>query len=72
MEVKLILFRLEIFALEGGIFRFKINEAYPIRERVEVPYALVEDIPTQNKLEVVTKDDVSLTIIIMFIAWLLS
>lgn len=55
-------FRLEIFALEGGIFRFKINEAYPIRERVEVPYALVEDIPTQNKLEVVTKDDVSLTI----------
>ena len=29
-------FRLEIFTLDGGIFRFKINEAYPIKERVEV------------------------------------
>lgn len=29
-------FRLEIFTLEGGIFRFKINEAYPIKERAEV------------------------------------
>ena len=54
--------RLEIFTLEGGIVRFKINEAYPIKERVEVPYALVEDIPTQTRLKVVKKDAQSLTI----------
>ena len=54
--------RLELFALEGGIIRFKINEAYPIKERVEVPYALVEDIPSQTRLKVVHKDASSLTI----------
>ena len=54
--------RLELFALEGGIIRFKVNEAYPIKERVEVPYALVEDIPPQTRLKVVKKDAQSLTI----------
>ena len=54
--------RLELFALEGGIIRFKVNEAYPIKERVEVPYALVEDIPPQTRFKIISKGDSSLTI----------
>ena len=55
-------FRLELFALEGGIIRFKVNEAYPIKERAEVPYVLLEDSPPHTRLSVVHKDDKSLTI----------
>jgi len=54
--------RLELFALKGGIIRFKVNEAYPIKERVEVPYALVEDIPPQTRFKIISKDDSTLTI----------
>lgn len=54
--------RLELFALEGDIIRFKVNEAYPIKERAEVPYALIEDIPPQTRLKIVSKDDKSLKI----------
>lgn len=32
-----------LYAIEGGIFRLKINELNPLKPRFEVPHALVQD-----------------------------
>ena len=36
-------FHLELWAIKDGIFRFKIREAYPLKERFQVPEVLVRE-----------------------------
>ncbi|KAK6632383.1 hypothetical protein RUM44_007425 [Polyplax serrata] len=41
-----------LYAVEGDIFRLKINELNPVKQRFEVPFVLVSD-PILNNLEIV-------------------
>ena len=41
-------FRFQLFALQDGTFRMKINEWSPLKPRFEVPHALIGE-PTLDK-----------------------
>lgn len=44
-------FRFQLFALQDGVFRMKINELSPLKPRFEVPFALTGE-PSLDKLEI--------------------
>ncbi|KAM4664518.1 neutral alpha-glucosidase C [Discoglossus pictus] len=47
--------QLQVIALEGGIFRLKINEVSPLKPRYEVPDVLVKE-PATQRLRVLKED----------------
>uniref|UniRef100_A0A8B9W0R6 Glycoside hydrolase family 31 N-terminal domain-containing protein n=1 Tax=Anas zonorhyncha TaxID=75864 RepID=A0A8B9W0R6_9AVES len=50
-----VLLQVEIYEIEGNIFRIKINEAAPLRARYEVPDVLIKE-PTTQRLSVSQKE----------------
>ncbi|POI33828.1 hypothetical protein CIB84_002420 [Bambusicola thoracicus] len=54
-EENKVLLQVEIYEIEGNIFRLKINEAAPLRARYEVPDVLIKE-PTTQKLSVSQKE----------------
>ena len=54
--------RLELYTLDDGIIRIKINEVNPIKERFEVPLALVDDIPTRIQFKILSSTEHALII----------
>ncbi|XP_065610840.1 neutral alpha-glucosidase C isoform X2 [Cyrtonyx montezumae] len=55
-EENKVLLQVEIYEIEGNIFRLKINEAAPLRARYEVPDVLIKE-PTTQKLSVSQKEE---------------
>ena len=49
-------FKLSIIGLSDNTFRLKINEAYPLKKRFEVPLVLASE-PEQAPITVISKDD---------------
>lgn len=54
-EENKVLLQVEIYEIEGNIFRLKINEAAPLRARYEVPDVLIKE-PTTQKLSMSQKE----------------
>ncbi|KAJ9579720.1 hypothetical protein L9F63_004646 [Diploptera punctata] len=54
-------FHFQLFALQDGTFRMKINEKSPLKPRFEVPFALIGE-PALDKLEVVERNTEFITI----------
>ncbi|KAI6068253.1 Neutral alpha-glucosidase C isoform X1 [Aix galericulata] len=54
-EENKVLLQVEIYEIEGSIFRIKINEAAPLRARYEVPDVLIKE-PTTQRLSVSQKE----------------
>uniref|UniRef100_A0A8B9BMW1 Glucosidase alpha, neutral C n=1 Tax=Anser brachyrhynchus TaxID=132585 RepID=A0A8B9BMW1_9AVES len=50
-----VLLEVEIYEIEGNIFRLKINEAAPLRARYEVPDVLIKE-PTTQRLSISQKE----------------
>jgi len=55
-------FKLELSAVEGGTFRLRLVEAFPLRPRFEVPLALVEDAPKLAAAKITDKSDAGFTL----------
>ncbi|NXU81320.1 GANC glucosidase, partial [Oreotrochilus melanogaster] len=54
-EENQVLLQVEIFEIEGNIFRLKIDEAAPLRSRYKVPDVLIKE-PTTQRLSVSQKE----------------
>jgi len=54
-------FKLDLVGQADNTFRLKINEAYPLKPRFEVPLVLVSE-PEPASINVITKDDKSVTL----------
>ncbi|OXB72501.1 UNVERIFIED_CONTAM: hypothetical protein H355_002772 [Colinus virginianus] len=55
-EENKVLLQVEIYEIEGNIFRLKINEAAPLRARYEVPDVLIKE-PATQKLSMSQKEE---------------